>query len=93
MVEAAARLGPSRPSLSTIVAGTPGTRRVGDTLAAPALVREEVQGEVMAPRMLGKLDLMIRQRKVSLFLFRNCGTWGSCRTLLMPLLILAWTYP
>ena len=89
MVEAAARLGPSRPRLSTIVAGTPGTRREGDTLAALALDRGEVQGEVMASRMPGKLDLMIRQRKVSLFLFRNYGTLGSCQMLLMLLLTLA----
>ena len=93
MVESAARLGPSRPRLSTTVAGTPETRKGGDTLAALALARGEVQEEVTASRMLGKLHPMIRLRKVSLFLFRICGTWGSCLSLLMPSLILAWTYP
>ena len=73
-MEAAARLGPSRPRLSTTVAGTPETRKGGDTLAALARIRWEVQEEVTATRMLGKLHPMIRLRKVSLFLFRICGT-------------------
>ena len=91
MGEAAARLGPSR--LSTIVAGTLETRKGGDTLAAQALDRGEVQEEVTVSRMLGKLHPMIRLRKVSPFPFLICGTWGSCLPLLMPSLILAWTYP